>query len=563
MTRPVGVGRGMWTLWLFACLALCPILANARSQTPQQILASTPAELLDKAEDFQRRQMPDSALKYHVALSATSTPDMSQDVKEMCARSALKAGELYYGHSSYVAAFNSFMRAVRMGKECGSDAIMAEAYKDLGNINATFNDNLQAIYCYKTGLQHARAAADAHTEFSLLVNLAAICTYENSVAEAEDYYSQLRRSSFKSPLLPYFTYIIGGLIHSAKGEAEAAVADYDAAYRFAAANDLDAEYICSIYSEKGKTYSKCGDTIRAIENFRKCADYAGKERVNGMLAESYQSLGDMYAALGDATQAAAYRHKYRTLKDSLMREEEYTRIKGEHFAYEMERSYDDISRLNREVTEGENRARRQHRVILVTLALVVLFLLMACGLYVQNRRLQRAYASIYRKNRELLESGHLNLSITDKGAAQSASQSEATLQSTEKLPDIKKEEILAAIQQVLEHDDEIYNPDFSLDRLAEITSINSRYLSLVVNESMGGNFRSVLNDYRIREAQRRLADSERYGDLTIQGIANSVGYKSYPNFVSAFKRQTGLTPSIYQRTAQKERHTRQPHDPTA
>ena len=44
-------------------------------------------------------------------------------------------------------------------------------------------------------------------------------------------------------------------------------------------------------------------------------------------------------------------------------------------------------------------------------------------------------------------------------------------------------------------------------------------------------------------------DTNRYGNYTIKAIAESVGYKSPTNFISAFKNITGITPSVYQKIA--------------
>lgn len=41
--------------------------------------------------------------------------------------------------------------------------------------------------------------------------------------------------------------------------------------------------------------------------------------------------------------------------------------------------------------------------------------------------------------------------------------------------------------------------------------------------------------------------SNDYSNVTIQAIANDVGFKSRTNFASVFKKQTGLSPNEYQK----------------
>ena len=43
-----------------------------------------------------------------------------------------------------------------------------------------------------------------------------------------------------------------------------------------------------------------------------------------------------------------------------------------------------------------------------------------------------------------------------------------------------------------------------------------------------------------------LDDHENYGNITIQAIAEEVGYKSSTSFIQAFKKLVGMTPSVYQ-----------------
>ena len=101
----------------------------------------------------------------------------------------------------------------------------------------------------------------------------------------------------------------------------------------------------------------------------------------------------------------------------------------------------------------------------------------------------------------------------------------------------------------------VYDCDFSIERLADLTGCNSRYISQVINETYHRNFRSLVNEYRIKEAQKRLLDVERYGNYTIQAIAQSVGYKSHANFILLFKKQVGIPPSLFQKMAKEDNGT--------
>ena len=66
----------------------------------------------------------------------------------------------------------------------------------------------------------------------------------------------------------------------------------------------------------------------------------------------------------------------------------------------------------------------------------------------------------------------------------------------------------------------------------------------MINEHMGKNFYTLVNDYRIEEVKRRLQDPE-YSNLTILAIAYDSGFNSKSSFNTIFKEKTGMPPSEY------------------
>ena len=70
-----------------------------------------------------------------------------------------------------------------------------------------------------------------------------------------------------------------------------------------------------------------------------------------------------------------------------------------------------------------------------------------------------------------------------------------------------------------------------------------------ISEKYNNNFRSVLNERRIKLACEKMDDVEYYGNLTISAIAEKVGYKSSNSFINAFKKVMNTTPYIYQQQA--------------
>ncbi|UYZ60660.1 helix-turn-helix domain-containing protein [Hymenobacter latericus] len=85
-------------------------------------------------------------------------------------------------------------------------------------------------------------------------------------------------------------------------------------------------------------------------------------------------------------------------------------------------------------------------------------------------------------------------------------------------------------------------PDLSLADLAARLQTNTTTLSKVINSGFGQNFNDFVNSYRVREAERLLADPK-YQHYTLVGIALESGFNSKSTFNRVFKKLKGETPS--------------------
>lgn len=84
----------------------------------------------------------------------------------------------------------------------------------------------------------------------------------------------------------------------------------------------------------------------------------------------------------------------------------------------------------------------------------------------------------------------------------------------------------------------------SLRQLAECLSVNTNYLSQVINEQHGKNFFEFINEYRV-DALKEMLEKPENRQFTILSLAFECGFNSKTTFNTAFKRITGFTPSQY------------------
>ncbi len=112
------------------------------------------------------------------------------------------------------------------------------------------------------------------------------------------------------------------------------------------------------------------------------------------------------------------------------------------------------------------------------------------------------------------------------------------------LSDASANELLSALQRLMEKERPYLNGDLTLRKLAELVSVTPHNLSEAMNTRLHQSFYDYVNAFRINEVKRRLLAGEaaRYSILS---IALDCGFTSKTTFNTIFKKQTGVTPSEF------------------
>lgn len=107
-------------------------------------------------------------------------------------------------------------------------------------------------------------------------------------------------------------------------------------------------------------------------------------------------------------------------------------------------------------------------------------------------------------------------------------------------------ETYALVQQHMLSKKPFFEPELSLDSLAEQLSLSSHHLSQVINHGDSANFYDFINAYRIEEVKAQLSDPSTRS-RSIISVAYDAGFNSKATFNRIFKSSTGLTPSQYRK----------------
>jgi AraC-like DNA-binding protein len=109
------------------------------------------------------------------------------------------------------------------------------------------------------------------------------------------------------------------------------------------------------------------------------------------------------------------------------------------------------------------------------------------------------------------------------------------------------ERLLESLPEFMRKKRPYLDPELSLGDLAEAMDSSRNALSLAFNVGLERTFYDFINEYRVKEVIRLMADPERKSHK-ILSLALDAGFNSKTSFNELFKKATGQTPSAYRRS---------------
>lgn len=115
------------------------------------------------------------------------------------------------------------------------------------------------------------------------------------------------------------------------------------------------------------------------------------------------------------------------------------------------------------------------------------------------------------------------------------------------LNESQKDEILDQLCQVMQSEEYFTNNMASLPHLSKKIGCVSHHVSQVINERLGKSFFEWMAELRVEKAKELLSQNENQ-NITIEELAERVGYNSKSSFNKAFKKHTSQTPTQFKNT---------------
>ena len=444
---------------------------------------------------------------------------------------------------NYVKALDFYICAIEAAERNGNDKVYAYCHNNIALLYALFGNYAKASRYLETACEMATQTNDANLLGISATNLVRASSYTGDAMKARKYFQLQQEHPLQDEKRQsYYLLFNQGLIYSAEKDYAKGIECLKEALRHIPHVDRFATLATPVYTELGRIYATSGANDSA-------AYYLRKVITTEATPENKMTAYKMLAGLPNSDNTVDYQAEYIALSDSVFNRAQFDSMCDKLFILEK--------------TRTDNQTKSLQQWILFLCAVILFILSMLAILIVYHKKLKTVKTLLVSKNQQLIhKNDELELSLTrlsgngDDPKPEKVTpiqdgndQPEAKQGQQINLSEERQTELKSLIEQQLADLTNIQNQDYSLALLAEQIGSNTRYVSFVINNVFKKTFKTLLNEYRIRESCRRLTGANEYSQLTIAAIAQSVGYNSVNNFINTFKKVNGVTPSQYRKLA--------------
>lgn len=542
-------------LVLLAALAvhsICPLSgANAarvkeflHTYGPQFIKENkgTPvAELIVRADRCRHGGSIDSAAAYYSVAAGRYSESLNEKDKRKCAIAAVNLGYILLGwEMDPSSAYPWLIKADSIARAYGFDDIRTSVKSNLGRMYFDYNNYPKAAKYLKEVLAEVMAQkTDKYFGMSFI-------DFTASSLFGQEY---LLRGAFAEEAIHYK---LGGDMPLARyiGALRTAISKYNAGDPAGgAAIMMNSRNLIDIDSERDLYYVMhaiiTGKFLMAAGDYRQATDILSDELISAKAEGYYNLLEKCYSMLiecarhsGDNEAAARYRYKALEIRDSLFNAAGFETVKDIEKAAAIEELRDENTAVN-------IRAARRLRFTVIAVFAVLIIAGLLFWFY-KGRRLRKDSSediSDRRPESDGEPAGESEVMRKERGESHVVSDDSCVTE----MPDEATRELFDRIKAFLESSDSVYSADFSVETLAEGIGSKPKAVSQAINQIAGMNFNTFIGPVRVEKACKILSDPEKMKTMTIESVAESVGYRSRTHFNKVFKEITGQTPSQFAR----------------
>lgn len=519
-------------------------------------------DLLKKGYDFQLKGKLDSAMVcFTIVTNRYHENEGNKETKHLASKAMFCIGYIYmFYFYNYEQAYNYMQQSLELSEKEGFTENLPYIYLNLGNISVigiqmNYGGNIKddVMPMYRKAMYYAKKTKYWEAYIIIVGNILELA-FESSTPKK---YSNIVHEFLNMPIpdntprYKHVKYDCMALEAYISGNYKKAIELLDESRKNIAPNSSMERCEMRIFRHKGNIFEAMHEYDKAYKELYSAMNMAKKYQVRDGEIEFCSILYRLCMKMHNKEKAKEWLFMYYQKKDSLTSQSRIGNIDRLKFLNQ-------IGKINKKVVEMSQKRKVEHAALCGLIAVVVSVVCFSIALYRKNRKLQERNHQIYRnsieaikREKEAQEQRYAMQKILDRMLPDEDTTPTEKKQKYQgsSLTDEEKNRLNNELLIIFDNMDEVCSENFSVNRLAELTGSTYKNVSQVINELHEKSFKQIVSTHRIREACRRLADKEHYGNLTIEGIAESVGFKSRSSFVQAFKREIGISPSEYQREA--------------
>jgi len=525
-------------------------------------------QLMEMGREFDLIESPDSALVcYSIVSERLAQSDVNDNEGRVYVRALVNLAYIYGSYFfDYSKTLDLLQTAANKSKSMGYIENLSYVYLNMGGVylacNQIYGNRLFSDEIWKYLDLAISAGLESDTWPVVLASVTNMCSLYLEDPRKDKFLLTAARVDKAhipdgTPMKEYTMHLLSGTKACVSGDYKSALDYFLKLDSLIPENEMQmGRYKCIAWSAQADALSGLGRYDEAIEVTEKRLALSRSEYYDDETASALHKLSQYYYALDRKEKAEEFLISYYAKKDSIVSEREVANLSSMPLTSE-------INNMAREIKMEREKKQRVLIGVCVAVLFILLLVLYLVRVVSSNRKLRDYSKQIYRKYMDALEAEKREKVLREslesirqqekEAAAEVATESVVKERySNSTIPDDVVRDITEKIGRVLSDNIVISDPKFSLHQLSDAVGCSYKIVSQVINESIGKNFKTLLNEYRIKEACARLIDAKNYGGYTIEHIGQSVGFMSRSNFSVAFKAVVGITPSEFQRNARED-----------
>ena len=319
-----------------------------------------------------------------------------------------------------------------------------------------------------------------------------------------------------------YQYASLGLIYSNLKNRDSANLYFDKAYELTESGkyEIYTNSRATLLSDMAVFYEADKKHQKAI-SFAKRAEALEKQAPMPYIRRDiFHSLFNAYAETNKIDSSKYYLNLYTSLNDSLIKSEKESIM----------------TPVKQIISDNKNQSKVKIRNIVGISAITIMVLILSGGIYVKrkNRIIHKKYEAIISKIKSEAEAQE-NHEENDE-----ETESKSTIGITDETV-----KLLILKLEKFEKSKLFLKKDINRPWLTSHLNTNTKYLFDVIKYHKGKSFADYINGLRIHYIMKKLVENPIYQEYKIEYLAEECGFNSRQVFITAFKKETGFTPSYF------------------